>query len=1031
MNDEKQALEKIVELVEKFRTNEEDYKKDTYLEMNVRSNFIDLFFEAINWDVYGKKLLPVSESEVIREEHVSEKNKKRVDYAFRTDGAVRFIVEAKKPSESLNNLNHIFQAKSYAFSMGVNLAILTNFKEFKVFDLKSKPLYNQPEVDCVEEFTLEYQEYPDKFDRIWRLFEYNNVLSGALEKFYFENRKGMSQKEIDDALKQYSKKGGALLNKAFLADLLVWRENIAKSLYEKNKNLDTYTINEVVQRFIDRIIFLRIVEDRGIEGKELLAPICSEWFKDKSFSLQEKLEEKFGELNHKYNGMLFKDYAGFKVFEMGDQVIYDFIMALYVPNSPYNFAIIDIDILGKIFEQYLGYTIVLNYGDLHLECKNEVQKNAGIYYTRQEIVDKIVEESILKPISCIETLEELSSFKILDMSCGSGTFLIEAYRGILNRYEEIISELIVKGVPLPENCYFIDNGIVHLTMSYKKEIVMNNIFGVDIDPQAVEVAKMSMYILMLELNYKDDTVRPILPSLEDNFKVGNSIISEDYYQDGNIDIEEDRIINPFNYEDEFSSIFEHGGFDCIIGNPPYIKMQVLNRAYPQKMIDYINQHYSQTARGNYDVFVVFIEKALCLLKDNGNFGMIVLNNFFTSDYGEGLRELLSRNKYIKKIIDFGDQQVFDNSTVYTCLLFLKKCCNEEFLYTRVLDYNAWKTEADDAEILISGDSLKNEPWLFSDEIYDTLLKEVFTNCQSVKAIAKVFGGVQPTTNKIYLLTVVKSDEMYEYCVQDGNKEVYKLEKEALKVLVKGSRDIRCYEHSSNRRLIFPYEVVNGKAELIKEEEYRKRYPETYAYLLSFREVIDEKHKEKDCEKPWYRYEYVKNHGLFEQPKILIPAMVYGSRFSFDEKGDAYITCGGPSAGGGKVLTLLENNDGYSYYSLLAILNSSLISYLIVRNGIPKNGGWQGIGKKFMDDLPIPNIGNDKNRKKLLIDLENKAKKLIELYNYNPYSESDNLRKNKRIVKLRIAVDAIVFELYGVDEEIQKMIIDDLTKKGYR
>lgn len=1031
MNDKIQALEQIEELVRKFRMNEPGYLEDTYLEMSVRSNFIDLFFKALNWDVYGEKSLPVSESEVVREEHVSKESSKRVDYAFKVNGAVRFIVEAKKPSESLNNKNHIFQTKSYAFSMGVNLAILTNFREFKVFDLKSKPLYQQPDADCVAEFSLKYEEYPEAFDRIWELLEYRNVLAGSLERFYFENRSGMTESEIEESLKTYRKKGDTLLNRAFLEDLLHWRRRIAESIFERNQELDAYTLNEIVQRYIDRIIFMRIIEDRRIEGRDILRQICKEWTGNKSYSLHEKLEECFSRLNLKYNGILFKTYEGLGELEMEEETIYEFIMSLYAPNSPYNFAVIEVDILGKIFEQYLGYTIVIKAGEMKLECKDENKKNIGAYYTRREVVDKIVQESVDSVIHSISSLEELKKYKLLDMSCGSGTFLIEAYRSIVRRYEEIITERLLKGEEVPDRDYFVEHGRVHLTMSLKKEVVVNNIFGVDIDPQAIEVAKMSMYILMLELHYKDDSIRPILPALDENFKVGNSLVSEDYYEDCPIDMEEDRLVNPFDYEKEFPAVFEQGGFDCIIGNPPYIKIQVLNRAYPQRMIRYLNTHYPETARGNYDLYVIFLEKALRLLKSGGRLGMIVLNNFFTSGYGEGIRGLLSENQYIQKIVDLGDLQVFDHSRVYTCLLFLSKDGNEDFVYSRVEDYEEWRRGVQCDENLIPSKELDRQAWFFSDTVYTELEKTVFSRCQRMKDIAKTFGGVQPTINQIYLLTLVESDDTYEYCTQDHSDEVYRFEKGSLKMLVKGSRDIRMYHHSSNRRLIFPYEVEQGKARIIEEDRYRSLYPETYAYLCRFRDEIEEKHRDHSDSKPWYRYEYVKNHGRFEQPKILIPAMVYGSRFSYDREGKIYITCGGPSAGGGKVLTLYEDCDGYTFYSLLAILNSSLISYLIVRNGIPKSGGWQGIGKDFMDNLPVPVIKNSREKRELLTYLGKKAETLMELYEYETRSESDKKRRERRIVTLRREADRDVFRLYGIKRELYEPILRELDEKGYR
>jgi len=1032
LKDRQNAYQLICELVARFKKNEAEYIKDSYLEMGVRSNFIDLFFEALNWDVYGKKMLPIGECEVIREEHVSEENSKRVDYAFRVNGAVNFIVEAKKPSENIDNPRHIFQLKSYAFSMGVNLAVLTNFREFRVYDLKSKPLFNQPKEDCVEDFSICYEQYASDFEKIWRLFEYENVLKGSTKEFYFNNRRGMNQAQIEEALRTYNKKGSSLLDRAFLQDLLVWRERLAKSIFSKNNTINQYFLNEVVQRYIDRIIFLRIVEDRGIEDKEILRQICEKWLENKDFSLSEELDKNFVLLNAKYNGMLFKSYAGFNNLIFEEQEICDFIMSLYVPNSPYNFAVIDIDILGKIFEQYLGYTIFLENNNVKLELKTENKRNAGVYYTRYEIVEKIVEENIAIPLEKINTLDELEQFRVLDMACGSGTFLIEAYRKIVERYEIIIKKYLQEGKRIPDNYYFMDDGNVHLTMSLKKEIAVNNIFGVDIDAQAIEVAKMSMYILMLELNYKDDTARPILPTLEDNFKVGNSIIGNDYYEINDVDLENDRIINPFDYDIEFYEVFANGGFDCIIGNPPYIKIQTLNNVYPQPVIEYINTKYPDTAKGNYDISVVFIEKALSLLKENGYLGMITLRNFMNSSYGVGLRGLLSKNKYVYNIVDFGDIQVFDNSRVYTCLLFLRKKSNDTFIYDKVVEYGEWVNQGWSKPIKLDSTILTSEPWVFPDDVLYKSIKEACEGCSRIKNIAKVFAGVQPLTNSIYLLRVVGSDEKYEYCVrEDEEKEIiYKLEKESLKKLVKGSRDIKKYGHATDKRLIFPYEIIDGKAKVICEEKYKERFPEAYNYLSIFKEQLICKHTEVTVDKPWYRYAYNKNHTKFEQAKILAPAMMYGSRFSYDERDNIYMTCGGPTSGGGNAITLLENCDSYTYNALLAILNSSLISYMIIHDGVPKRGGWQGIGKPFLEEIAIPFIGDNVEKKQLLDVLNKLVTSLIKVLKSEAHSESDEDRRKRRIENLLMQIDENVFKLYGINNELHLNVLSELKNGGY-
>ena len=367
--------------------------------------------------------------------------------------------------------------------------------------------------------------------------------------------------------------------------------------------------------------------------------------------------------------------------KIDDKVLQDILQNLYYPDSPYVFREIPSDILGQVYERFLGKVIQLTAGhQAKVEEKPEVRKAGGVYYTPTYIVNYIVQNTVGKLLEG-KSPKEVARLKILDPACGSGTFPLGAYQYLLDWhlkwYTDHEPEKLAAG---KEPAIYQSKDGWRLTTSKKKEILLNNIHGVDIDPQAVEVTKLSLLLKVLE-GESQETIgsqlgmfkERVLPDLGRNIKCGNSLIGSDYYQDRQltmlIDEEERYRVNAFDWKTEFPQVFIQGGFDVVMGNPPYIRIHNLVDYYPNE-VKFIQSNYSAASFGKVDIYVAFVEKGLQVLSKSGLLGFILPNKFMQAEYGIGLRKLMHERKALTQLVDFGNAQVFTGATTYTCLLFL-------------------------------------------------------------------------------------------------------------------------------------------------------------------------------------------------------------------------------------------------------------------------------------------------------------------------------------------------------------------------
>ncbi|MDD3802802.1 MAG: N-6 DNA methylase [bacterium] len=652
-------------MVKQFEENREDYHSKKYDESNTRTDFIDKFFEALGWDVRNNQGHAENYREVIREDKIMIEGKQKApDYAFRIGGTVKFYVEAKKPSVDIkNDIDASYQLRRYAYTAKLPLSILTDFAEFAVYDtrIKPKPTDN---ASVARIFYCKSDEYEKQWEFIEQTFAKEAILKGSFDKYIKDPKR---------------KKGTSEVDKEFLKQIESWREDLALNIALRNKDLSIYDLNFAIQKIIDRIIFLRIAEDRGMEEYGALRKLSQN--SETKFHIYAELVKYFKKADEKYNSGLF-DLKEDKVttkLTIDYKIFANIIDNLYYPNSPYEFSVLPIEILGNIYEQFLGKTIRLTEGHrAKVEDKPEVRKAGGVYYTPQYIVDYIVKNTLGEKLK-EKTPKQIEELTVLDPACGSGSFLITAYEYLLNFYLDYYSSDKQRDKALKDKKLFeIGERGYKLGIDEKKEILTRHIYGVDIDSQAVEVTKLSLLLKLMEDERLETSqylftrrAMKLLPDLSSNIKCGNSLIGTDFYEGQQVEMFDDemvRKINAFDWDKQFPKIFSRGGFDVVIGNPPYVFARGESFTKLEK-----NYYYNKFSISEYQLntYQLFIEQSYNLMKFKANFGMIIPNNWLTINTFTNLRKFIL-NKVGDVIIVNNKYKVFQEANVDTSILKFSK-----------------------------------------------------------------------------------------------------------------------------------------------------------------------------------------------------------------------------------------------------------------------------------------------------------------------------------------------------------------------
>jgi len=657
-----EVVKNIANLVAHFQDNLDAYRNPAYNETQLRIEFIDPFFEALGWDVANKAGYAEQYKDVIHEDAIKVSGAtKAPDYCFRIGGVRKFFLETKKPSIDIKDqVGPAYQLRRYAWSAKLPLSILTNFAELAIYDCRIRPK-PADKASIGRARSYPYTEYIKSFDEINNFLSKESVLKGSFDRFAETDRQKRGTTEVDSE---------------FLKEIENWREILAKDIARRNLKLSVRELNYAVQLIIDRIIFLRMCEDRGIESYGQIQSLLN------GTNAYHRLREFFYHADGKYNSGLFDFKADRLTPELNidDHPLKEIFKNLYYPDSPYEFSVLGADILGHVYEQFLGKVIRLTGGhQAKVEEKPEVRKAGGVYYTPTYIVNYIVMNTVGK-LCQAKSPKQISSLRILDPACGSGSFLLGAYQYLLDYHRDWYQK---KGTAkYRKEIYQGRGGQWYLSIQEKKNILLNNIFGVDIDPQAVEVTKLSLLLKVLEGENQDTLERQMklfkeraLPDLESNIKCGNSLISHDIengQQLGFFGNEKRQDLNPFEWDrDGFPLILGSGGFDAVIGNPPYLFITELDEMEK----DYFAAKYS-SCEYRFDVYGLFIELSLMkLLRQGGFVSFIIPHTLLSNDSFQKLRRMLLKNSFLEEVIDIGPG-VFQNAKNETMIFIAKKILNK-------------------------------------------------------------------------------------------------------------------------------------------------------------------------------------------------------------------------------------------------------------------------------------------------------------------------------------------------------------------
>ncbi|NLF71638.1 MAG: N-6 DNA methylase [Candidatus Anammoximicrobium sp.] len=670
------GLSAIAGLCRYYQAHRDRFRASPPQPAQVRQALIAPFFEALGWKVRAEPPAPPHLREVIRPDRPEfESAGPAPDYAFCVDKTPKFFVRAAELGGDLRaDADSAQQLRRYGWNAKVALSILTDFEQLCVYDCTIRPRPGD-QARHARVLCLRYDEYEARWPELGDIFSREAVWSGAFDRYAASQRKRGTW-EVDAVL---------------LQEIGGWRESLARNLALRHADVAPQDLNAVVQGIVERLVFLRLAEARGLEPHGQLLELCQ---RPESYArfVRERCRRGDGQDDpgpFRLDGGSGVPKAPDRTASMltvDDEVFQPIVRSLYFAHgSPFDFRVLPVEILGTVYERFLGQAIRLTNGRPAVaRDKTEMRRAGGVYYTPSVIVDHIVRHTVGRLIEGKSPAQLAGGksrppLRVLDMACGSGSFLLGAYQCLL---EHCLAWYGDRAPKASGNAVYRDRhtGEWRLTVAEKKRILITHVFGVDLDPQAVEVTKRSLLLKALE--GEDDATRSgqrrlfhdrVLPDLGDNIKSGNALIGPDFYagcESGSVAWEQQRRIKAFDWHAGFQPILASGGFDVVLGNPPYVNARLLFQEQGEEIKRYFGRRY-RTARRGYDLYVLFVEKSLELVRHKGLCGMILPNKIGTLDYAEACRAMLLNQTSLEQITDVSELRVFPAAGVYPYVMVWK------------------------------------------------------------------------------------------------------------------------------------------------------------------------------------------------------------------------------------------------------------------------------------------------------------------------------------------------------------------------
>ena len=915
-----QARAAIRDLVAKYESLSPAQRR-AYNETPIRNDFIDPLFEALGWNIHDNAILA-------REDPVV--HRKRVDYAFKIRNVTRFLLEAKRPRDSLDDIENIRQATDYAWNQGVDWVALCNFDELRVFYASHFGRTDRYRPVLV----LKHDEYDSRLEDLWLL-----------------SRPATESRELARQMRGLPRRQP--VDTRLFKDLAEWRRDLLGAARDYNEDWTQEHCEEAVQRILNRLIFIRCVEDRGIENTHLVS-LAHELrdYPRSNAALPQRLVKLFRKLDEVYNARLFawhfsEDYVG------EAQPLVDMVKGLdhRVDGTTYDFSAIGADVLGTIYEQYLT----------QVQAERERRKQQGIYYTPRYVVSYIVRNTLNRALEAANERGGLAAarqLRVLDPACGSGSFLIAAFDILddwLKQHDETLSE----------------------TATRRQHILRENLFGVDLDPQAVEVTRLNLWLRAVD-------ARERLPDIP-NIREGNSLIEES-----------------FDWHREFPQVFERGGFDVVVGNPPYVRQESLSAEFKL-----LTRERYRTSHGFADIYVYFYERAHELLRPRGYFGFISSNKFMRAAYGAQLRRYLLEQTKLQEIIDFGRLPVFRDVAAYPAIVITKKRDvagddAQEFIYTAIhdLEFQNFDVAVSEQFTMLDERSLHSDVWALA----PAEDMEIFLQMRARGIPLKEYLGA---TSFFRGLTIGLNDA---FIINKGtrNRILRQNPQSALLVhpLLLG-KDIHKYQILVEGRYLINipkgWTRANcGQAE--PETWMREQHPLLMGHLDQFEERA---RRRLDKGEFWWELRACAYLEEFSKPKIIFPDIARESRLTLDTEGFMLSnTC-----------YFIPAKDCY----LLGILNSRTI-FNYFKHQVPavggsggNEGGWLRWIYQYVSRIPIVRADSDDPRRMIIERNVREALELAPRHAGAMKGSREHEELGRRLAVLDAEIDEAVCALYGLTD----------------
>jgi type I restriction-modification system DNA methylase subunit len=965
--DEPAAKAEVARLVSEFERARAEgrlshYTDSRFGEESTKKDFILPLFRALGWKVEDSR-------EVSAEERVL---RGRADYGFKIGGVTKFFVEAKALSKNLMERENLQQVIDYSYAKGVAWGVLSNFAQTTILysEVKDPNPFNCRFIE------LSASNYVAEFDRLRLL-----------------SRGAIAANELDSKAEAFGRKPKKQpIDKQLLKDLNGFRLELAKDVRrlngEKFRESDQ-ALEETVQRILDRLIFVRVAEDRGLEDKQL-ALISN----GPESAAARSVRELFRRYDQNFDSKLFQPHAADEV-RIDGEVLQRVLRGLHETEGGaihYDFGAIDADVLGVMYEQYLGLALRQTAKRAKLADGAVNRKEQGIYYTPTWVVDYIVRLSIGEALKRKGVKPE--KLRVLDPACGSGTFLLRAFDHMMQARNP--SGARVQAQFDPETAGPL--------LALRTSVLTENLFGVDLDARAVEIAQLNLMIRAAESRHR-------LPTLERNVRVGNSVVADSTVDPRAVD-----------WSKAFPVPASEGGFDVIVTNPPYVRIQ--NLGAPE--VEYFGNRFK--ADWNYDIYTVFVQQAWELLREGGVAGFILPNKFLNANYGQSLRTFLADRGAILKLMDFRDYQVFEDATTYTCLLFLRKGkARRKFTFGSLAaesDPGAVRSLAEEQFAESRAEYPKDPagPWTLVPAASKPLFERLDTIQRRLVDVAEsVYVGLQTSADPVYIVPIEKEAGPIAFITESGTGTSIPVERSLLRPLLRG-REIQRWEVQWRKlSLLFPYRIQGEEVTPIKHEELRRDYPRAAEYFERHKAKLKSRDGAEKLGEDWHLFAYSKNLEKFEHPKLLTQVLADRNRFTLDSGGRYYFVGGGNAGGYG--IRLKDDSDDSRWY-VLGVLNSRPVEFYHNLISTPFRGGFFSYGRRFLEPLPIPD-GTASQR----AGIAKAARELTEAHTRlrGLVEGTDAAREGAvQIAELEAVLDRLTLDLFEITPEEEKLLD---TKRG--